>query len=62
MSKKKIAPSSIIGAIMPFFIMPTTVGAVTQSDALARLKEYYDLLIRLATKGLEGYIEYLKVL
>jgi hypothetical protein len=42
--------------------VPLTVGAVTSSDALAGLQQFYGLLVDLAQKALEGYIEYLKAL
>jgi len=62
MSKKKIALFGAIGALVAFFLIPIGVGAITQSEALAGLKEYYDFLVRLAEKGLEGYVKYLKAL
>jgi len=61
-TKKKIALIAVAGALVAFFLIPIGVGAVTQSEALAGLKEYYDFLVRLATKGLEGYVKYLKAL
>jgi len=62
MTKKKIILFSVIGALVALFLIPTAAGAATQSEALAGLKEYYSLLVDLAQKGLETYIQYLKAL
>jgi len=66
MTKKKIALIAVIGVLAAFFLIPTAVGAVTQPQALAGLKEYYQFLLQLAKdmaeKGLDAYIEYLKAL
>ena len=49
-------------AFVILVVLPLTVGAITQSEALAGLQEYFKFLISLADKGLEGYKEYLKAL
>ena len=55
----------LLGLAVAFVILvviPLIVGAITQSEALAGLQEYFKFLIDLADKGLEGYKEYLKAL
>ena len=49
-------------AFAALVVIPLIAGAITQSDALAGLQEYFKFLISLAEKGLEGYKEYLKAL
>ena len=49
-------------AFVILVVIPLAVGAITQTEALAGLIEYYKFLVNLAEKGLEGYKEYLKAL
>ena len=63
--KKRGLKWILLGLLFAFGILvviPLTVGAITQSEALAGLQECFKFLIDLAEKGLEGYKEYLKAL
>ena len=62
MKKLKWILLGLAVAFVILVVLPLAVGAITQSEALAGLQEYYKFLINLAEKGLEGYKEYLKAL
>ena len=62
MKKLKWILLGLAVAFVILVVLPLAVGAITQSDALAGLQEYFKFLISLAEKGLEGYKEYLKAL
>jgi len=50
----------LAGASM--ILLGSTVGASTAPEALEGLREYFQCLVDLAQKALDGYIEYLKAL
>lgn len=52
----------LIVTLVLLLIVPVLASAANGGEALNGLKEFFVLLVNLAQKGLEGYIEFLKAI
>jgi len=62
MKKRHIILLAIGVAFALLLGVPMAISAAGGGDAIAGLKEFYNLLVQLAQQGLNAYIEFLKAI